>query len=113
MVGQGVLRECLLDPDVESVIAVGRAATGLKLPFKAAVMFRPGFIQPMHGIKSRTRLYRMFYVVLWPLYPIFRVLLPNLVTTTETVGKAMIRVATGGAPKVLLENRDINALAAD
>ena len=28
MVGQGVLRECLLDPDVESVLSVGRTATG-------------------------------------------------------------------------------------
>ena len=28
MVGQGVLRECLLDPGVESVLAIGRAATG-------------------------------------------------------------------------------------
>ena len=28
MVGQGVLRECLLDPDVESVLAVGRSPTG-------------------------------------------------------------------------------------
>jgi hypothetical protein len=85
----------------------------LALPFKAAFMFRPGFIQPMHGIKSRTRLYRMFYAVLWPFYPIFRVLLPNLVTTTEKVGKAMLRVAKDGAPKTLLENRYINALAGD
>ena len=28
MVGQGVLRECLLDPGVESVLAVGRSPTG-------------------------------------------------------------------------------------
>ena len=28
MVGQGVLRECLLDPDVERVLAVGRSPTG-------------------------------------------------------------------------------------
>jgi uncharacterized protein YbjT (DUF2867 family) len=212
MVGQGVLRECLIDPNVERVLAVGRAATGqkheklreivhanlfdlsaiesdlagydacffclgvssaamseadytrvtydltmavagiivarnpgmtfvyvsgtgtdasergrsmwarvkgktenalLKMPFKAAFMFRPGFIQPMHGIKSRTPLYRMFYAVNGPLYPVFRVLLPNLVTTTERVGKAMLRVAAAGAPKTILENRDINALVGD
>jgi uncharacterized protein YbjT (DUF2867 family) len=29
MVGQGVLRECLLAPDVDVVLAVGRSATGL------------------------------------------------------------------------------------
>src|SRR5262245_48023249 len=28
MVGQGALRECLLDPDVTSVLAVGRGSTG-------------------------------------------------------------------------------------
>jgi hypothetical protein len=28
MIGQGVLRECLLDPAVEQVLAVGRSATG-------------------------------------------------------------------------------------
>src|SRR5437868_5629258 len=28
MVGQGVLRECLLDPDVEAVLTIGRTATG-------------------------------------------------------------------------------------
>src|ERR1019366_1601576 len=28
MIGQGVLRECLLDPDVETVLAVGRVSTG-------------------------------------------------------------------------------------
>ena len=28
MVGQGVLRECLLDPGVESVLAIGRSPTG-------------------------------------------------------------------------------------
>src|SRR4051812_44739301 len=28
MVGQGVLRECLLDSDVESVLTIGRKATG-------------------------------------------------------------------------------------
>ena len=33
----------------------------LKLPFHAAYMFRPGAIQPMHGIRSKTRLYQTFY----------------------------------------------------
>src|SRR5882672_8534573 len=30
MVGQGVLRECLLDPDVEAVLTIGRTPTGQK-----------------------------------------------------------------------------------
>jgi uncharacterized protein YbjT (DUF2867 family) len=28
MVGQGVLRECLLDPEIAEVLAIGRSATG-------------------------------------------------------------------------------------
>jgi len=202
MVGQGVLRECLLADDVESVVAIGRKPTGqqhpklreivqanlaeatidveadacffclgvssvgmaedayrhvtydltlsvartlasknpgmtfvyvsgastdaagramwarvkgetenalLALPFKA-FMFRPGYIQPMHGITSRTRLYRALYVVLKPLYPVLRRLAPNQVTTTEQIGQAMLTVARTGAPARVLETHDINAL---
>ena len=212
MVGQGVLRECLLDRDVEQVLAVGRRPTGvrhaklrelvhedladftpteaelvgydacffclgvsaagmteaaytrvtydftmaaaealarsspgmtfiyvsgagtdgsasgrtmwarvkgrtenalLNLPFRAKYMFRPAFIQPMHGIVSRTRLYRILYAVVGPLYPVWRFLFPRYVTTTEKVGRAMLRVARQGAPKAVLENADINALAGE
>ncbi len=82
----------------------------LELPFKASYMFRPGFIQPLHGIVSKTKLYRAIYAMMGPLYPLLNALLPNYVTTTERVGRAMIEVAKRGAPKRLLENRDINAL---
>lgn len=210
MVGQGVLRECLLDPAVEQVLTVGRSATGqrhdklrelvhqdfssfaavedrlggydacffclgissagmkeadyrhvtrdftlaaaetlarlnpgmtfvyvsgagtdssehgrsmwarvkgetenalLRLPFKAAYMFRPGIIQPRHGIRSKTRLYRAAYVVMGPLLPVLRAISPGLVTTTEEVGRAMIEAAAHGAPKPLLENTDITSLS--
>jgi uncharacterized protein YbjT (DUF2867 family) len=209
MVGQGVLRECLLDPDVEIVLSIGRSRTGqqhaklreivhkdlanlapiedqlngydacfftlgvssagmseaayrpityditlrvantlvklnpsmtfiyvsgmgtdstesgrtmwarvkgqtenalLRMPFKAAYMFRPGFIQPLHGIKSRTALYRVPYVILGPLIPLLRKLFPKYVTTTEVLGRAMIKAAREGAPKKVLESQDINAL---
>jgi uncharacterized protein YbjT (DUF2867 family) len=209
MVGQGVLRECLLAPDVESVVAVGRNATGqqhprlrdlvhkdmydysaiepqlqgfdacffclgvssvgmkepeykritydltlaaatvlarlnpvmtftyvtgagtdssergssmwarvkgatenalLRLPFKAAYMFRPGMIQPLHGIRSKTPLYDAAIVVLRPVLGLAHSLWPNRVTTTEKIGRAMLAVARNGAPKVLLDPADINAL---
>lgn len=209
MIGQGVLRECLLDPGVDRVLTVGRAATGqqhdklrevvhadlfdlspiaadlsgydacffclgvssagmseadyrrityeltlavarflaerspgmtflyisgagtdgtergrsmwarvkgqtenalLGLPFKASYMLRPGAIQPMHGITSRTRLYRVLYTAMAPLTPVFKALFPGLVTTTEKLGKAMILVGRQGAPKSVLETRDINDL---
>lgn len=210
MIGQGVLRECLLAPDVEQVLAVGRHPTGeqhaklrelahadftnfapvadaltgydacffclgvssagmseadytrvtydfalaaakvlaernpqmtfiyvsgagtdstgkgrtmwarvkgrtenalLALPFKAAFMFRLGFIQPLHGIKSRTGLYRAIYAVMGPLYPALKALFPKQMLTTEELGRAMLSAARHGAPKKLLEAPDLVALA--
>jgi uncharacterized protein YbjT (DUF2867 family) len=210
MIGQGVLRECLLASDVESVLTVGRTATGarhaklrevthtnftdfttlegelagfdacffclgvssaglreaeytrvtydftmaaastlvrinpgmtfvyvsgagtdgsargrvmwarvkgrtenalLALPFKAAYMFRPGLIQPLHGIVSRTKGYRVFYALAGPFLSVVRVLVPGSITTTELLGRAMIQAARAGAPKRILNTRDINALA--
>ena len=210
MVGQGVLRECLLDPQVDSVQTVGRSATGLehsklreivhsdmwnygsieaaltgfdacffclgvssngmkreqyeritcgltlaaadtlarlnpqmtfiyvsgagtdslersklawarikgrtenallRLPFKAAYMFRPGFIEPLNGITSRTPFYRFLYRALRPLVPLLRSLMPNSILTTEQMGRAMLSVARHGAPKPVLEVADLRLLA--
>jgi uncharacterized protein YbjT (DUF2867 family) len=83
----------------------------LALPL-AAYMFRPGYIQPLHGVRSRTPLYRWIYVVVAPLFPVLNAVAPAHVTTTERIGRAMIAVAAGGASKQILETRDINALAA-
>jgi uncharacterized protein YbjT (DUF2867 family) len=207
MVGQGVLRECLLDPGVEKVLSIGRSKTGkvdpklteivsndianltpiadqlrgydacfftlgvssvgmseadyrrvtydltlgaantlaavnpgmtfvyvsgmgtdangksmwmrvkgetenalLALPFKAAYMFRPGFIQPLHGIRSKTALYRIPYAILGPFNALFLKIFPKYATTTEVLGKAMIKAARTGAPKKVLESENINAL---
>jgi uncharacterized protein YbjT (DUF2867 family) len=207
MVGQGVLRECLLDPGVRTVLSIGRNATGqkhqklrelvhydllnlssletelsgfdacffclgassagmseanyrritydltlavaqtlvklnpamtfiyvsgagtdssergrvmwarvkgqtenalLRLPFKATYMFRPAAIVPLHGIKSRTRVYRIFYALLGPLLMLVKA--PKYVTTTEKLGRAMLIAAQRGAPKPVLENLDINRM---
>jgi uncharacterized protein YbjT (DUF2867 family) len=209
MVGQGVLRECLLDPDVESVLVVGRRPTGqrhaklrellrddfldysdvelqlagfdacffclgvssigmdeeryrhltyditlaaarvlarlnpqmvlvyvsgrgtdsteqgslmwarvkgktendlLKLPFKAAYMFRPAGIQPLHGIRSKTAWVQAIYVATSPLLSLLNRVAPKYMTTTEQVGRAMIRVARDGFPKPVLESEDISSL---
>ena len=209
MVGQGVLRECLRDPDVERVLAVGRSPTGqhdakldelthqnfldysavesrlsgydacffclgvssvglteeryrhltyditmaaatmlaklnpqmvfvyvtgrgtdsteqgrlmwarikgktendlLKLPFKAAYMFRPAGIQPLHGVRSKTAWYQAAYTVAAPLLTLLNRIAPNYMTTTEQVGRAMIAVARNGYPKPVLESEDINRL---
>jgi len=204
MVGQGVLRECLLDPDVEEVLAVGRTATGrsapklrervqadvtavedlrgydacffclgvssagmkesdyrritydltlgaarrlarlnpemtfiyvsgagtnrtgramwarvkgeveddvIALPFHGYAM-RPAYIQPRHGVRSKTRFVNAFYAIGAPLYPLMRRALPRYVTTTEQIGRAMLGVAKHGAPERILETPDINAITA-
>ncbi len=84
----------------------------IKMPFKSVYLFRPGAIRPLHGIVSKTRLYRVLYFVFAPLFILLRAISPNLVTTTELVGKAMIATAKQGAPKQILENRDINLAGA-
>ena len=82
----------------------------LKMPFKAAYMFRPGFIQPLHGIQSKTALYRILYIAMRPFTTLFMKKAPKYVTTTEILGRAMIKAARQGAPKPILESQDINAL---
>lgn len=211
MVGQGVVRECLLDPDVDHVLVVGRSASGtqqakieeivhadlfdlsaiadrlrgydacffclgvsaagmkerdyarvtydltlsvaatlvranpamtfiyvsgagtdssergrmmwarvkgktenalLQMPFQAAYMFRPGYIQPLHGIRAKTGWYNTMYAIMAPLYPLFKTLFPNAVTTTEQLGRALIEVSKRGNPKRVLESRDIHGISA-
>lgn len=82
----------------------------LALPLQA-YMFRPGFIQPLHGARSSTRLYRVVYRVIAPLAPLIRRLWPGQVTTTEQLGLAMLHVARQGAPTRVLDSRDIIALS--
>jgi uncharacterized protein YbjT (DUF2867 family) len=84
----------------------------LRLPFKASYVFRPAAIQPFHGIKSRTALYRVLYSITGPLIPLLRSIFPGFVTTTEELGRAMILVARNGAPKRILESRDIVEIVA-
>lgn len=83
----------------------------LAMPFHASFVIRPAVILPLHGIRSRTPLYQVPYTVLRPLFPLFRLLVPRYVTTTEKLGRAMVRVARQGAPKRILESWDLAALA--
>jgi uncharacterized protein YbjT (DUF2867 family) len=88
----------------------GRTENALfKLPFRAYV-FRPGLIRPLHGIKSRTRLYNAVYVTMAPVLPLLGRLLPGHVTTTEQIGRAMLRVARDGFRRGILHTIDINSL---
>jgi uncharacterized protein YbjT (DUF2867 family) len=84
----------------------------LRLPFKAAYMFRPGYIQPLKGIRSKTRWYQAIYSVASVLYPLFRLVIPRYVTTTVDIGRAMIHVAVSGYSKPILSTDDINRVSA-
>jgi uncharacterized protein YbjT (DUF2867 family) len=83
----------------------------LALPFKAAFMFRPGFIQPVDGVRSKTAWYQAVYSLAAPLYPVLHWLLPQSTTTTTKLGRALIQVADTGYPRTILYPRDVNALA--
>lgn len=82
----------------------------LRLPFKAAYMFRPGAIEPLHGIKPKSRVYRAAYILLMPFMPLVKKLWPESLTTTEQVGRAMIAVVRKLPQMRVLEVADINAL---
>ena len=83
----------------------------LALPLDA-YMFRPGFIRPRPGGVTPKAWYRFLYPLARPLYPLLRRVAPRSVTTAENVGRAMIAAALVGYPKRILENADIDALAA-
>ena len=79
----------------------------LGMGFRAAYVFRPAAIIPLHGITSRTRWVRIANTVLKPLFPALKALFPKHVTTTEQLGQAMLKVAREGFDKPVLEARDI------
>ena len=80
----------------------------LKLPFKAAYMFRPAGIQPLHGVRSKMAWAQAIYVGAAPLLSLLNRVAPKYMTTTQKVGRAMIKVARDGYPKAVLESDDIN-----
>lgn len=79
----------------------------LRLPFKRAYMFRPGYIHPAKGLKRTHKYYR---AISW-LYPVLRRLWPDYTISMRELGLAMIRTVSIGYDKTILENRDIAKLA--
>ncbi len=85
----------------------GRTENALQaLPFHSVYIFRPGVIQPLHGIKSKTFLYRSFYTLAKPLIPLLRKAFPGKISTTEQIGRAMLKVAKSGADRPILKTPD-------
>jgi uncharacterized protein YbjT (DUF2867 family) len=84
----------------------------LALGFRHAYMFRPGFIQPVKGVRSKTGWYQALYTLFAPLSPVIRRLFPGLATTTAALGRALLEVAREGYPSPILTTGDINRVAA-
>jgi uncharacterized protein YbjT (DUF2867 family) len=86
----------------------GRTENALmKLPFKAAYLFRPGFIRPIKGVGNA----HAVSAAVGLLYPVWKFFFPRYVCTLEELGLAMVHAAGQGYPEHILENRDIAQLA--
>lgn len=81
----------------------------LNMGFKAAYMFRPNYIQPMKGVKSKTW-YSLIYTFFSPIYMLLKHF-PSLATNSVNIGLAMINVAEGTHPVKILGNSEINEVA--
>jgi uncharacterized protein YbjT (DUF2867 family) len=90
----------------------GRTEDALLALFQSAYMVRLSALRAMHGEVSKTRWTRIAYAVFRPLLPLVQAIAPGTVISTEELGRAMIRAARQGAPKRVLETRDLRALGA-
>jgi len=79
----------------------------MKLPFKKVYNFRPGYMHPTKGLKNVNPYYKY---ITW-MYPFFRKVFPNMVSTLAELGQAMINVTLFGYDTQILEVKDIVALA--
>jgi uncharacterized protein YbjT (DUF2867 family) len=89
----------------------GRTENALLELFPKSYMFRIGALRAMHGERSKTRWTRILYSVSRPLWPLLQAIAPGTLITTEELGRAMVHVARAGAPKRVLENRDLRVIA--
>jgi uncharacterized protein YbjT (DUF2867 family) len=84
----------------------GKAENALaRMPFKAVYNFRPSLMKPAPGQQHVKGSYRAMLVF----YPLLNLFFPGL--TLNTLGRAMIKCVQTGAPKTVLEAKDIQALA--
>jgi uncharacterized protein YbjT (DUF2867 family) len=79
-----------------------------RLPFKAVYILRPALIQPLDGIQSKTKAYRVMYNAMKPLLPLLKKLFPSYATDTRVLGRAMIALAGRGCGKKVLKSKDLN-----
>lgn len=88
-----------------------RVETALKeMSFRHAGCVRPGMIRPGPGIKSKVWIYQTAITLFKPLFPLLLTLAPQYVTTSERLGRAMLRIVQGRADRYILESIDINRI---
>lgn len=80
----------------------------MKLPFAQVYNFRPGFIIAIKGMKNTLSYYKYFS---W-MVPVIKIFVPNMIVRLQDIGQAMIKAATKGYKKQILEVKDIKELAA-
>jgi uncharacterized protein YbjT (DUF2867 family) len=85
----------------------GRTESAIIETLPNGYAFRPGFIQPTYGATSKTGWYRTVYAITAPLVPLFERIAPKYVTTTDRVGRAMLKAARTGFGHHIVENRDL------
>jgi hypothetical protein len=88
----------------------GKTENDLKtMPFKSALLFRPGFIKPIPGQK------RAFLAskIIGGIYPLLNAVASKFVCTMNDIGLAMVGGTLAGLPTQILENRDITRVATE
>ncbi|MEM9832450.1 MAG: epimerase [Bacteroidota bacterium] len=83
----------------------------LHMGFQQTFMFRPGFIIPLRGIKSRTKVYQFMYDYFMWLVRIVKAIAPNSVVNTTQIGLAMIQATIGSYEKAIITPKDVIVLA--
>jgi uncharacterized protein YbjT (DUF2867 family) len=88
----------------------GKAENDLLALTESAWMFRPGFIKPEKGVVATTKWVRRIYTIMKPITPAVKAIFPNSMTSTSTLGRAMINAVRQRPTKKILETSDINQL---
>jgi uncharacterized protein YbjT (DUF2867 family) len=82
----------------------------MKLSFKGVYNFRPAFIKPFLPLKPSQTYYKTYKFVSF-LFPVLKVIAPNMVITLKELAAAMINACLKGYSKNFLEVKDIKVLA--